>query len=469
MSVVARIVAGSRPRRGALLVAGLLAATSLQGQAGSAAPRLRHDTLPNGLAVIVMENHANQLATAHIVFRGGAMTQTPELQGVPHLFEHMLFKSYKGTDGATFAADASLSKAAHNGATGDEEVSYTLWLPSDKLGACMQLLAALVRDPVFTSDNLQTERFVVRNEMQRAASEPEFLMRTAIDRALWGDWFPRKNTIGDDLSLFGANPVTLKALYQQWYVPNNAALVITGDVEVEKALGEARRHFGRWKRQPDPLAVSPIPPLPALDSVQAIVYAHEVQSVTVQLSWRGPDLRTDRDATRDAAAMVDVLNADDSQLQRLLIDSGHFQSAAFDFTTYRNSGEITFRGVTTPDRLLTALSLLGAETARFADATYFDSTSLAVATRRRHVDAVLAREESAAFASAIGSAWASRGTEALLAGTDALAARTPESISGFAARYVVGKPYVIGVLTPAGTEATVRNIVAQFVTYMKDQ
>lgn len=441
---------------------------ALPAQPRPAAVTIRRDSLPNGMQVIVVENHSVALATAHVVFRGGAMTQTAELQGVPHLFEHMLFKSYRGTDDSGFDRDASLSKAAYNGATGDESVSYTMWLPSDKLGECVQMLADLVRDPQFRDDDLQTERFVVRNEMQRAQSNPEYLLAVAVSQGLWGSWYPRKNTIGNDLSLFDVNPSSLKQLYQRWYVPNNAALIVTGDVQAEKVFGEARKHFGRWKRAADPLVAYPVPRPPPFDSVQAYVYTHEVQTVTVQMSWRGPDLRSDSVGALDADAFIDLLNADDSQLQRLLVDTGNFQSASFNHSTYRNGGELQFRGVTTPDKLLLALGLLGTELGKLTDPAYYDANALTAATKRRRVAQVLALEESSSFASTLGDIWATTGLDVFLRQSDAVAARVPQSIGAFAGRYIAKKPYVLGVLTPEGTEQSVGNSLAQFISFMRE-
>jgi zinc protease len=426
---------------------------ALQAAPGGA-PRasIRVDTLDNGMTVIVVENHSVALATAHVVFRGGAMTQTPELQGVPHLFEHMLFKSFRESDEEGFDDAASASKAAYNGATSDESVSYTMWLPSNKLGECVQLLADLVRDPLFVDKDLQTERFVVRNEMQRAQSNPEFLLSTAVAQGLWGSWYPRKNTIGNDLSLFSVSPASLKQLYQKWYVPNNAALIVTGDVQADRVFGEARKHFGRWKRAGNPLLTSPVPPPPPFDSIQAYVYTHPVQTVTVQMSWRGPDLRSDSAGTLDAEAFVDLVDAEDSQLQQLLVDSGNFQSAYFTQSTYRNGGELQFRGVTTPDKLLTALGLLGSELGKLTDAAYYTPTAIAAANKRRRVGEVLALEESSSYANTLGNTWASAGVGALQGHENVVATRTPASIGAFATRYFAKKPYVLGVLTPEGTE-----------------
>ena len=459
-----------QPRRFALVTGAitLLSAASTLAAQRPIASIIRRDSLENGMQIIVVENHAVALATAHVVFRGGAMTQTTELAGVPHLFEHMLFKSYRGTEDGSFARDASLSKSAYNGATSDESVSYTMWLPSDHLGECMSMLADLVRDPLFLDKDLQPERFVVRNEMQRAQSDPEFLMSTAVEQALWGSWYSRKNTIGNDMSLFAVDPLRLKELYRKWYVPNNAALIVTGDVKAEKVFGEARKHFGRWRRAANPFATEPVPKPPTLDSIQAFVYTQPSQTVTVQMSWRGPDLRSDSAATLDAEAFTDIVNADDSPLQRALVDTGNWQSASFSATTYRNGSEIRFRGITTPDKLLLALGLLGSELGKIPHDAYFEQSALDAAGNRRRVGGVLAEEESASLASSLGYAWATGGTDFLLRRDTALATRTPQSLEAFAQKYLAGRPYVLGVLTPEGSELTVDAVIKQFIAFMRE-
>jgi zinc protease len=431
---------------------------------------VRRDSLPNGLTIIVVENHSVPLATAHIVFRGGAMTQTPDIQGVPHLFEHMLFKSYQGTDAASFGADASMGKASYNGATSDEEVSYTLWFPSNELGGNMGLLATLVRDPFFKDKDLQTERFVVRNEMQRNASQPSFLLADASRRALWGDWYPRKNTIGDDISLFSANAERLKAIFSTWYVPNNAAVIVTGDVEPEKVFSEARKHFGRWRRAADPIKANPVPLPPPLDSTFAFVFTHEVQTVTVRLSWRGPTLTRDAGDVRDAATFADLLNADESQFQRLLVDEGAFQSASMSADINQHGSELTFIGITTLDQLTSSLGTLGAVLGQTTTIDFFDKTALQSDAKRDRVSRALAFEETASLASSLGSAWAvnrlANWTSAASPAADT-SASTPESLSAFALKWIANRPYIIGVLTPVGSEQAVSTSVAQYVAFMK--
>lgn len=427
---------------------------------------IRRDTLPNGMTVVVVENHSVPLATAHVVFRGGAMTQTPELQGVPHLFEHMLFKSYQGGDGASFSNDASLAKASYNGATSDEEVSYTLWFPSDELGANLGLIATLVRDPFFKDKALQTERFVVRNEMQRSESQPAYLLANASRQALWGEWYSRKNTIGTDLSLFAVNAERLKAIYGTWYVPNNAALVVTGDVDPQKVFSEARKHFGRWRRASDPIQANPIPAPPPLDSTFAFVYVHEVQTVTVQLSWRGPTLARDSTDVRDASTLADLVNADESPFQRLLVDAGLFRSARMSADINRYGSELRFTGTTSVDQITSALGGLGMVLEQLGSSEFFEESALVVDGKRDRVARALAFEETPSLASSLGSAWAI-GRLGAMTPDATTPSTTRESIAAFVGRWILKRPYVVGALTPVGTEQSVGTAVAQYIAFMK--
>jgi zinc protease len=458
----------TRVLRWATLLAALLGAPVLAAQSSTdSAQVVRRDTLPNGLTIIVVENHAVPLATLHIVFRGGAATQTTELQGVPHLFEHMLFKSYKSSDNSSFGANAALSKSSYNGGTGDEEVSYTLWLPSDKLGENVQLLADLVREPYFEDDKLQTERFVVRNEMQRAQSQPSYLLADAASRALWGNWYERKNTIGTDIALFTANAHKLKELYDIWYVPNNAALVVTGDVQAAKVFSEVRKHFGRWRRAADPFAKYPVPAPPPFDSTFAFVYTHEVQTVTVHLSWRGPTLAANAADAADGRAFSNLLSAEDSPFQRDLVDAGHFSDADFSVDLNRFGSEIRFTGTTTQVQLTNALGALGTIIGQLGNDGYYDANALLAEAKRRRVARAIGAEESSGLASALGSAWAAGRMAEYGSAPATRRESTPESIAAFAGKWLINKPYVIGVLTPVGTEQAASTTLGQYIAFMK--
>jgi len=219
-------------------------------RASAIARLVRDTTLPNGLEVISVENHTVPLATVEVVVHTGAFTQDPGTEGVPHLFEHMLFKGYVGVGDRSFAEQASDLDAIFNGTTDDEHVTYYLTLPSSFVGDAMDMMAQLVRDPLFTQEALDDERRVVLNEFARDQSDPQYHLERDVERQLWTAAWGRKNAVGDIAAINAATPRLLREIYHRYYVPNNAALVVSGDVTPSQVFTEAKRHFGGWNRGP---------------------------------------------------------------------------------------------------------------------------------------------------------------------------------------------------------------------------
>lgn len=113
----------------------------LSGQAFDVRGVTRDTVLGNGLHVITARNSSLPLATIEIVVRGGALAQIePEDEGLPHILEHMLFKSFDRSGRDWWAERTSEMNAAYNGTTGDERVTYYLTLPSDNVDDGLELL-----------------------------------------------------------------------------------------------------------------------------------------------------------------------------------------------------------------------------------------------------------------------------------------------------------------------------------------
>jgi zinc protease len=464
-------------RRGALLaLAAAAAAAPLPAQAppGPPAPRAgapragapRVVTLDNGLQVIVAERRGVPLATAKLVVRAGAMTQTPDDQGVPHLFEHMLFKGFRGAGDRTFAGMAAELRAGYNGTTDEELVTYYLDGPSDAAPAAVALLAEFVREPRFDAADLRTERFVVLGELQRGASDPGDRLRHEVARALWGDGWHRKNTIGEPTALLGVRPERLREIYGRYYVPNNAALVVTGDVSAERVVEAARRHFGPWRRRPDPFAGPPAAEAPPLAASRAVVVPGPVEAVTLRVQWQGPSVVGDRADTHAADVFSAVVNDGESAMTERLVDAGWFQSASFDYQSLAHTGPITFTGTTTVEQLPGALTVLAGELDLMAAADdYFAEPPLAAAAKRRRVEQALAAEAGPALAHTLGYWWGVAGLDYHAGYADGLAAQRPADLRRFVNRYLARRPFVVGALVPAAHEEATHAMLAQFVEF----
>ena len=429
----------------------------------------RHETLPNGLEVIVVENHSVPLATAEVVVRAGAMIQQPEDQGVPHLYEHMLFRGYQGPHDESFRQMAAELKAAFNGTTSDETVSYYMILPSANVGGAVDALADLVRRPRFVKDDLMRERFVVLGEYQRRLSEPAFSLSRSVDILLWGDGFAQKNTIGDQSSVLTVTSEHLDEIFHRYYVPNNAALIVTGDVSTPAVFEMARHAFGGWARRDDPFKAHAVEPVPPLAASRAVLVAGDVSDVTIEIAWQGPGVRKEPDATYAADVFSDLVNDDRSGFQRRLVDSGLFQSLSVGYNTLANTGPIELHGVTTVKQLPGALTGLQTELQMMSDTAYFSAADLEIAKKRRAVATVLRLEQGLGLAQTVGELWSVAGLDYHLGYVDNLSARSLGDVRHFVAQYLVDKPLVIGALTSEQNGKDVSRILAQYLSFVNEK
>ena len=413
---------------------------------------IQRRVLANGLEVIVVENHGVPIATVEIDVRNGSFTQTPGYEGLAHLYEHMFFNANLDSPSQEeFQAKLSSIGAIFNGTTNEEQVNYYLTVPNDRTEEGIALLAQALRAPLFLEDELTREREVVIGEYDRAESNPFWQLTTAMGKKLWGDQWSRKNTIGDRATILATTPAKMRAIQQRYYVPNNTALIVTGDVDPERIFALAQKHYGDWKRRPDPFADAPIPPIPPLARSEAVIVEQPVAGVIVLMQWHGPSVGTDPGATYAADVFSDILNRDGSAFQRHLVDSGLWQAVGVNYYTLNHTGPITISGRTTPERFDEAMAALEREIAKVVEPGYFTAEELAAAKQQRAVGTAMGLERASGFAHTIGFWWSVSSLEYYMGYVDNMAAQTPDDLRDYARRYIIGKPHVTGVLLSSET------------------
>ena len=439
------------PRR--LIISLLLAITASVWPEHSAAQRaelerrIQREVLPNGLEVIVVENRGVPLVTIEADVRNGSFTQGPQFEGLSHLYEHMFFKAnaeYPEPD--QFMARASELGAVFNGQTREEVVNYYLTLPADSIEAGMRFLAAALKAPLFRKDELERERAVVIGEYDRNESSPYYHFTTALDKALWTTSWSRKNPLGERDVILRTTPEQMRFIQQRYYIPNNTAIVVTGDVTPQRAFALARSIFADWKRGPDPFAANPIPPVPPLTRNKGVISEQPVGTVVVMLRWHGPSARKDAAATYAADVFSDVLNQPGSRFQRRLVDSGLFQSIGVNYYTLNQTGPITIAGETSPEKLREALAALDEEITKVVEPGYVTGEELEFTKQHRIVDAMFQLERASGFAHQLGFWWSVTGLDYFYGYADTMARQTPEDLRRYARSYIIGKPHVVGVL-----------------------
>ncbi len=432
-----------------MLVAALLATAArlAAGQRAELERSIRREILPNGLEVIVVENHGVPLATVEIDVRNGSFTQDSGYEGLAHLYEHMFFRAdsdYPEPD--AFTERASSLGADFNGSTQEERVNYYLTLPSDSLEAGMHLMASAVTKPLFREDELDKERAVVIGEYDRDQSQPGFEFQQRMGRALWGAAWRRKNALGDRASILSTTPAQMREIQHRYYVPNNSALIVAGDVDPTRVFEAARRIFGAWPRGKDPFTTWPIPPIPPLQHDTGVLVEEPIGTALVMFQWQGPSASDDPASTYAADVFSDVLNQPGSRLQHRLVDSGLFESIGVNYYTQNHVGPITISGETSPGRIREAITALESEIHAFADSGYFSSAELEPVKRQRITGTMFGLERASGFAHQLGFWWAVTGLDYYLGYVDAMAHETVPDLQRYARRYIVDRPHVRGVL-----------------------
>jgi zinc protease len=418
---------------------------------------VRDTVLENGLQVIVAPNSHFPIAWIEVVVRSGAFTQLEQPdEGLPHMLEHMLFKRKGGDWWSDRVWDL---QAVYNGMTSAEMVAYYLILPADKLDDGIKVIGELVRSPQFSGDALEDEREVVQGELQRMVSDPEAVADMSIEMALWGHSFRQKNAIGNMLTIGGATTDQLEDHVKRYYVPNNAALIVTGDVGAAEVFESAGKHLERWRRGDDPLAELELPPIAPLGRDTAFVIRADAANVTFMIRWQGPSVSEDRDATFAADLLSELVNQPTSGTQRRLVDTGLFTDVSMRYITLNHVGPIELTARTTPEVLGRACAALQRELVYLGRENYFGEADLEAAKKGARVDAALDWQRTGALAQSIAATWSVAGLDYFLEYFDRLSERTVDDVRGYLAKYITGRPKVVGLLTSSAARRAQGNAI----------
>lgn len=408
---------------------------------------VRRKVLTNGMEVIVVENHGVPIATLEIDVRNGAFTQSSEYAGLAHMYEHMFFKANKDLpDAEAFNDRAAELGAVFNGTTQEERVNYFLTLPADSVAGGLRFLASALINPAFREDELKREKEVVLGEYDRNEAQPGFAFQQKATELLYPGHFSRKNTIGDRTVIANVTPAQMREIQRKYYVPNNSALIVTGDVNPEKVFVLAEQVFGAWPRGEDPFKADPIPPIPALNGNKSHISEEPINAVAVLIQWQGPSVGKDPGATFAADVFSDVLNTPGSTFQKNLVDTGLWQGVGVNYYTLNQTGPISISGQTTPERYRAAMAALEREIVRFTDPTYVTTRELEAVKAQRTVSSAFGIEKASEIAHTIGFWWSVSTLDYFIGYTDTMAQQRITDLLRYTSTYIAGKPRVTGVL-----------------------
>jgi zinc protease len=244
----------------------------------------------------------------------------------------------------------------------------------------------------------------------------------------------------------------------RYYVPNNSALVVAGDVKPEEVFQKAEEIMGNWERRPvDPFKEFPLVEHPPLPKSSAVIIEKNTgedqqssdQNVFIQIGWQGPSIGKDDKSTYAADVFSYILTQPDSRFQRKLVDSGLASAVSIGYYTQRNVGPITVFLVTTPDKAKAALKALYAEIAQFGSPNYFTNEELESSKTTLEANDLYDRERPSEYAHTLSFWWSSTGIDYFRGYQKNLNSTSRSDIDAYVNKYIIGKPHVgIAMLSP---------------------
>jgi zinc protease len=420
-------------------------------------PGLYRYTLDNGLQLFVLENNTAPLAFVQIAVRTGAVSQTPQTAGLFHLYEHMMFKgNAKYPDQA--AVTAALNKmgvAEWNGSTGVDEINYYVTVPSALVRDGLEFWSYAVRTPLLDAKELENEKGVVLAEITGNNSDPGHIFTAAVARHLFAESPWRLDAGGSPDTVRAATVSQLRMIQQQFYVPENAALFVGGDVHHDDVYRMVCDLYGTWAKGSGPVPSMAPPVQTPFARNEKYVYPNPQMSdnyIQVVYYLRGPDAENAAADTYAADVWTHLLDNPSGtfkqkflQDRKLSIPDPDYLSGFY--STQRASGMIACTAtmlntsgspVVQADHFLNVLTT-DALPSMAAGARWFQTDDMDVAKKRMQDARTYSLETAAGFLSSLSQLWAIAGDTYFFTYNDRIAAVTADEISAFVKKYVAGK------------------------------
>ena len=216
-------------------------------------PKPVEQTLPNGLRVIVIERRETPLVSAQLLIKNGGEVDPPELAGLADMTANLLTKGTQTRDATKIAQDVeSLGASLDSGARWDSSFATVSGM-SSKIPQAMEILADVVRHPTFKSEEVERLRQQYLDNVTLALGDPGTIARFVAARVVFGDSPYGHPVSGTTESLTRITAADITKMHARYYRPDNAILVIGGDIDAKDAVALATKYFGDWQKPTTPL------------------------------------------------------------------------------------------------------------------------------------------------------------------------------------------------------------------------
>lgn len=250
--------------------------------------QITETVLPNGLKVLIKEVHSAPVFTCQVWYNVGSRNEHPGITGVSHMVEHMMFKGTKEHGKGVYSRMIKSKGGMSNASTYLDWTNYWELLSSDHLEMAIKLEADRMQNALIDEKEFEAERVVIISEMEGRENDPGTLFYQNMQAIAYLQHPYRWPVIGyrDDLENITRGQVY--QYYRTYYHPNNAVLVIVGDVDTEKTLELVRKYFGKIPKGPEPPKVNITEP--PQQGERRFILRREGTAERVMIAYHIPDI-----------------------------------------------------------------------------------------------------------------------------------------------------------------------------------
>ncbi len=308
---------------GALAGGVALAAFGVSQFAGAASPvsapaaqeqNVVRATLPNGLRVILVRNTLAPVVATSINYLAGSDDAPAGFPGMAHAQEHMMFRGSPGLSADQLADIGSIMGGNFNANTRENLTQYLFTVPSEDLDLALHIESIRMRDVNDSDAEWKNERGAIEQEVAQDLSNPGYVMFEKLRQIMFAGTPSAHDALGTRPSFDKTTGAMLKSFYSKWYAPNNAILVLVGDLDPQATLAKIREYFGPIPRKTLP-AHAAVNPQPITPSEPVVVPTDQANGSSI-LAVRVPGL--DSADFPALEVLSDVLNSERSDLYALV-------------------------------------------------------------------------------------------------------------------------------------------------------
>ncbi|MEI6336068.1 MAG: pitrilysin family protein [Methylococcaceae bacterium] len=257
----------------------------------SAETKVFEHTLANGLKVLVKEDHRSPVAVSQVWYKVGSSYEPGGITGLSHMLEHMMFKGTDKHPAGEFSRIISENGGDENAFTGQDYTAYFQTMEASRLAVSFELEADRMRNLHLLPEELKKELQVVTEERRmRTDDNPQAKMQEQFMTMAYSNSPYKHPVIGWPADIANYTVEDLQAWYQRWYAPNNATLVVVGDVQPQAVFDLAEKYFGALK----PSDIKPLKPQTEIQQlgVRKMIVKVPAKLPSLVMGYKVPVLKT---------------------------------------------------------------------------------------------------------------------------------------------------------------------------------